>query len=87
MACFSCSQYGETFGWLVNRAYPRSRPWEVTRRRVHRVDGKYYITGTPGRSRSWYADLASLPGFASTPGPEPEIWVARSPLVEVTSDN
>jgi deazaflavin-dependent oxidoreductase (nitroreductase family) len=92
----------------------------------HRVDGRYYITGTPGRPRSWYANLvanpaftfhlkesatadlpatarpvtdpaereqvlaailASLPGFASNPGQEPAVWVARSPLVEVTFDD
>src|SRR6202789_3525374 len=28
----------------------------------HRVDGKYYITGTPGR-RSWYANLVAHPAF------------------------
>jgi len=28
----------------------------------HRVDGKYYITGTPGR-RSWYANLVAHPEF------------------------
>src|ERR1700684_3758065 len=28
----------------------------------HRVDGKYYITGTPGR-RSWYANLVAHPDF------------------------
>ncbi|HEY3877844.1 MAG TPA: nitroreductase/quinone reductase family protein [Trebonia sp.] len=92
----------------------------------HRVDGRFYITGTPGRPRSWYANLvahpaftfhlkesakadlpavarpvtepaereqvlglilASLPDFASTPGQEPAVWVASSPLVEVTFDN
>ena len=91
----------------------------------HRLDGKYYITGTPGRPRSWYANLlahpgftfhlkesatadlpatarpvtdpaereqvldailASLPDFANTPGQEPAVWVAQSPLVEVTFD-
>jgi deazaflavin-dependent oxidoreductase (nitroreductase family) len=29
----------------------------------HRLDGKYYITGTPGRPRSWYANLLSHPSF------------------------
>src|SRR6202161_371549 len=29
----------------------------------HRVDGKYYITGTPGRPRSWYANLVAHPAF------------------------
>jgi deazaflavin-dependent oxidoreductase (nitroreductase family) len=29
----------------------------------HRVDGKYYITGTPGRPRSWYANLVAHPSF------------------------
>ena len=30
----------------------------------HRVDGKYYITGTPGRPRSWYANLVAHPSFS-----------------------
>ena len=89
----------------------------------HRLDGRYYITGTPGRPRDWYANLvahpgltfhlkestsadlpatarpvtdpaerekvlagilATLGGFTSKPGQEPEAWVASSPLVEVT---
>lgn len=29
----------------------------------HRVDGKYYITGTPDRPRSWYANLLAHPEF------------------------
>jgi deazaflavin-dependent oxidoreductase (nitroreductase family) len=29
----------------------------------HRLDGKYYITGTPGRPRSWYANLRAHPSF------------------------
>ena len=29
----------------------------------HRVDGKYYITGTPGRPRDWYANLVANPAF------------------------
>lgn len=29
----------------------------------HRVDGRYYITGTPGRPRSWYANLLAQPKF------------------------
>jgi deazaflavin-dependent oxidoreductase (nitroreductase family) len=29
----------------------------------HRVDGRYYITGTPGRPRSWYANLVADPRF------------------------
>jgi deazaflavin-dependent oxidoreductase (nitroreductase family) len=29
----------------------------------HRLDGKYYITGTPGRPRSWYANLVAHPSF------------------------
>jgi deazaflavin-dependent oxidoreductase (nitroreductase family) len=91
----------------------------------HRLDGKYYITGTPGRPRSWYANLLAHPGFtfhlkesatADLPatarpvtdpaereqvlapilaslgdlvrdtGQEPAVWVASSPLVEVTFD-
>ena len=28
----------------------------------HRVDGRYYITGTPGRPRDWYANLVAHPG-------------------------
>jgi deazaflavin-dependent oxidoreductase (nitroreductase family) len=89
----------------------------------HRVDGRYYITGTPGRPRDWYANLVANPGFTfhlkesatadlpatarpvtdpaerekvlagllallgdftRKPGQEPEVWVASSPLVEVT---
>ena len=29
----------------------------------HRVDGRYYITGTPGRPRDWYANLVAHPTF------------------------
>ena len=29
----------------------------------HRLDGKYYITGIPGRPRDWYANLVSHPSF------------------------
>lgn len=29
----------------------------------HRVDGRFYITGTPGRPRSWYANLVAHPEF------------------------
>ncbi len=29
----------------------------------HRVEGQYYITGTPGRARDWYANLVAHPGF------------------------
>jgi deazaflavin-dependent oxidoreductase (nitroreductase family) len=29
----------------------------------HRLDGGYYITGTPGQPRSWYANLVSHPAF------------------------
>jgi deazaflavin-dependent oxidoreductase (nitroreductase family) len=29
----------------------------------HRLDGKYYVTGTPGRPRSWYANLVAHPSF------------------------
>jgi deazaflavin-dependent oxidoreductase (nitroreductase family) len=90
----------------------------------HRLGGRYYITGTPGHPRDWYANLvahpeftfhlkesatADLPAtsrpvtepaeretvltgllaglggdFTSKPGQEPEVWVASSPLVEVT---
>ncbi|MBW4042934.1 MAG: nitroreductase family deazaflavin-dependent oxidoreductase [Acidobacteria bacterium] len=28
----------------------------------HRIDGRYYITGTPG-ARSWYANLVAHPEF------------------------
>jgi deazaflavin-dependent oxidoreductase (nitroreductase family) len=89
----------------------------------HRVDGRYYITGTPGHPRDWYANLVANPGFTfhlkesatadlpatarpvtdpaerekvfagllapladftRKPGQEPEVWIASSPLVEVT---
>ena len=91
----------------------------------HRVDGRYYITGTPG-PRSWYANLVAHPAFtfhlkesatadlpatarpvtepkereqvlaailaslaetANLPSQEPAVWVAHSPLVEVTFDD
>jgi deazaflavin-dependent oxidoreductase (nitroreductase family) len=29
----------------------------------HRLDGRYYITGTPGRLRDWYANLVVHPSF------------------------
>jgi len=29
----------------------------------HRLNGRYYITGTPGLPRSWYANLAAHPEF------------------------
>jgi deazaflavin-dependent oxidoreductase (nitroreductase family) len=29
----------------------------------HRADGRYYITGTPDRRRSWYANLLAHPPF------------------------
>ncbi|WP_029288329.1 nitroreductase/quinone reductase family protein [Cellulomonas sp. HZM] len=29
----------------------------------HRVDGRFYITGTPGRPRAWYANLVDEPAF------------------------
>jgi deazaflavin-dependent oxidoreductase (nitroreductase family) len=29
----------------------------------HRLGGAYYITGTPGRPRSWYANLVANPSF------------------------
>ncbi len=29
----------------------------------HRLDGRYYITGTPNRPRSWYANLVATPEF------------------------
>jgi len=29
----------------------------------HRLDGRYYITGTPGRPRDWYANLVAHPSF------------------------
>jgi deazaflavin-dependent oxidoreductase (nitroreductase family) len=90
----------------------------------HRLDGRHFITGTPGRPRDWYANLVAHPGFTfhlkqtatadlpatarpvtdpaerekvfagllallgddftSKPGQEPEVWLASSPLVEVT---
>ncbi len=37
------------------------------RRRIeiwfHRLDGRYYITGTPDRPRAWYANLVAHPAF------------------------
>jgi deazaflavin-dependent oxidoreductase (nitroreductase family) len=29
----------------------------------HRLDDRYYITGTPNRPRSWYANLVARPAF------------------------
>ncbi len=29
----------------------------------HRLDGRYYITGTPGHRRDWYANLVAHPDF------------------------
>jgi deazaflavin-dependent oxidoreductase (nitroreductase family) len=29
----------------------------------HRLDGRYYITGTPGHPRDWYANLVAHPEF------------------------
>ncbi len=29
----------------------------------HRLDGRYYITGTPNRPRAWYANLLANPAF------------------------
>jgi deazaflavin-dependent oxidoreductase (nitroreductase family) len=91
----------------------------------HRLDGHYYITGTPNRPRSWYANLVAHPAFTfhlkqsptadlpatarpitqrterekvfagilpplaeltSAPGHEAAMWIADSPLVEVTFD-
>ncbi|MCU1526817.1 MAG: hypothetical protein JWP75_580 [Frondihabitans sp.] len=92
----------------------------------HRLDGRYYITGTPGRPRSWYANLVAHPDFTfhlkqsatadlpaaarpittpeeretvfagllpplfdgtDTPRPDPAVWIADSPLVEVVFAN
>ena len=29
----------------------------------HRIDGRYFITGTPGHPRGWYANLVAHPAF------------------------
>lgn len=31
--------------------------------RLHYLDGRFYLSGTPGRPRSWYANLRAHPGF------------------------
>jgi hypothetical protein len=31
--------------------------------RLHALDGKLYITGRPGRPRSWYANMVATPAF------------------------
>ena len=31
--------------------------------RLHALDGKLYITGRPGRPRSWYANMVAKPAF------------------------
>jgi deazaflavin-dependent oxidoreductase (nitroreductase family) len=103
----------------IGRKSGESRRIEIW---FHRLDGRYYITGTPNRPRSWYANLVANPAFIfhlkqttktdvsatarpitergerekvfagilpplgdliRTPGQEPAIWVADSPLVEV----
>lgn len=43
----------------VGRSSGEARRIEIW---YHRVDGRYYITGTPGR-RSWYANLLVNPDF------------------------
>ena len=45
------------------------------------------VTDPAEREQVLAAILASLPGFADNPGQEPAVWVARSPLVEVTFGN
>jgi deazaflavin-dependent oxidoreductase (nitroreductase family) len=104
----------------IGRRSGRPRRIEIW---FHRLDGRYYITGTPGRPRDWYANLVAHPGFtfhlkesatadlpatarpitdpverekvltgllaslgdfADRSGHETEVWVASSPLVEVT---
>ncbi len=44
----------------IGRQSGQSRRIEIW---FHRMDGKYYITGTPGRPRSWYANLLAHPSF------------------------
>ena len=31
--------------------------------RLHALDGRLYITGRPGRPRSWYANMVATPAF------------------------
>jgi len=103
----------------VGRRTGQSRRIEIGLQRVH---GRYYLTGTPGKARAWYANLVAHPSFTlhlkqsvaadleavarpvteleereavfadllipftsitSTPGMEPAVWIAQSPLVEV----
>lgn len=44
----------------IGRQSGESRRIEIW---FHRVDGAYFITGTPGRPRSWYANLVAHPAF------------------------
>ncbi|MFQ5920173.1 MAG: nitroreductase/quinone reductase family protein [Thermoplasmata archaeon] len=65
---------GGTLNADVKRALERDRTIDITTigrrsgrpRRIeiwfHRVDGRFYITGTPGR-RGWYANLLHNPEF------------------------
>jgi hypothetical protein len=59
----------------VTEALARDRVIDITtrgrksgeQRRIeiwfHRIGERFYITGTPGRPRSWYANLVSEPSF------------------------
>jgi hypothetical protein len=42
---------------------PPDRETAPHRDLFHRADGRYYITGTPDRPRSWYANLLARPSF------------------------
>jgi len=103
----------------VGRRTGQLRRIEIGLQRVH---GRYYLTGTPGKARAWYANLVAHPAFTlhlkqsvavdleaiarpitereereaifadlltplasitSTPGTEPAVWIAVSPLIEV----
>ncbi|HLH75834.1 MAG TPA: nitroreductase family deazaflavin-dependent oxidoreductase [Candidatus Binataceae bacterium] len=44
----------------VGRKSGQARRIEI---RLHYLDGKFYLSGTPGRPRSWYANLRAHPGF------------------------
>ena len=59
----------------VTEALARDRVIDITtrgrksgeQRRIeiwfHRIGERFYITGTPGRPRSWYANLVAEPAF------------------------
>jgi deazaflavin-dependent oxidoreductase (nitroreductase family) len=54
----------------------------------HRLGGRYYITGTPGRPRSWYANLVAHPSFVFhlKESATADLPATARPIVEVVFD-